>query len=425
MVQYRRIEIPYGEEQISFSVPEENLKGVYIPHKVAPVADVAAEIIRALSNPVASPSLTELARGSKHVVIVADDMTRPTPTDIILPEVLDAINAAGVADDAIQLLIALGTHRKMTAKEIEVKYGSVVPRRIQVVNHDAFDPEVLVQMGTTQGGIPVMLNRMVVGADLVLGIGSIVPHHIPGFSGGAKIIQPGICGMQTTGEVHLLSVRSCDLSMLGILENEVRHEMEAIAERAGLHAILNTVLDAEGRVVKAVFGDPRAAFREGVEQSRRVYGVSVKNKTDIVIAGSHPCDIEFWQAHKCLYAAECCVREGGTIIIVTPCPEGVAVTHPEMVQFAGRSLGEIDAMVRSGEIKDVVAGALAMAWANTRRRARICLVSSGISDKDAKAVSFTPFATVDEALEDALARHGQQALVCVLPYAPDTLPLIN
>ena len=425
MARLIRVEMPYGEETVSFSVPEANLKGIYTPHQILPVADAAAEIRRALSNPVSATTLTELAQGAKRIVIVADDITRPTPTDIILPEILNAISAAGVPDDAVQLLIALGTHRNMTAQEIDTKYGSAVTSRIQVINHDAFDPKALVRMGTTQAGIPVMLNRLVVGAHLVLGIGTIVPHHIPGFSGGAKIIQPGICGMQTTGEVHLLSVRSCDLSMLGIVENTVRHEMEAIAERAGLRAILNTVLDADGRVVKAVFGDPRAAFREGVELSRSVYGVGVANKTDIVVAGSHPCDIEFWQAHKCLYAAEYCVNDGGTIIVVTPCPEGFAVMHPEMVQFAGRSLEEIDAMVRSGVIKDSVAGALAMAWANTRRRAKICLVSGGISDDDAKAVKFTPFATVDKALEDAFVRHGQEASVCVLPYAPDTLPLLS
>ena len=425
MARLIRVEMPYGEETVSFSVPEANLKGIYTPPHILPVADAAAEIRRSLSNPVAATTLTELARGAKRIVIVADDITRPTPTDIILPEILNAISAAGVPDDAVQVLIALGTHRNMTAQEIDTKYGSAVTSRIQVINHDAFDPKALVRMGTTQAGIPVMLNRLVVGADLVLGIGTIVPHHIPGFSGGAKIIQPGICGVQTTGEVHLLSVRSGDLSMLGILENTVRHEMEAIAESADLRAILNTVLDADGRVVKAVFGDPRAAFREGVELSRRVYGVSIANKTDIVVTGSHPCDIEFWQAHKCLYAAERCVNDGGTIIVVTPCPEGFAVMHPEMVQFAGLSLEEIDAMVRSGVIKDSVAGALAMAWANTRRRARICLVSSGISDDDAKAVKFTPFATVDKALEYAFVRHGQEASVCVLPYAPDTLPLLS
>ena len=234
MVQNKRIEMPYGEGKISFSVPEANLKGIYSPHQISPAADTVAEVKRALSNPIATATLTEMARGAKRIVIVADDITRPTPTDIILPEVLDAISAAGVNDNTVQLLIALGTHRGMTAGEIEYKYGSVVASRIQVINHDAFDPDMMVQMGTTQAGIPVMVNRLVVGADLVLGIGSIVPHHIPGFSGGAKIIQPGICGVQTTGEVHLLSVRSCDLSMLGVLENTVRHEMElhAVGSRA-------------------------------------------------------------------------------------------------------------------------------------------------------------------------------------------------
>ena len=201
------VEMPYGEETISFSVPEANLTGIYTPHQISPVTDAAAEIRRALSNPVASTTLTELARGVKHIVIVADDITRPTPTEVILPEILKAINAAGVPDDAVQLLIALGTHRSMTAREIDIKYGSTVTSRIQVINHDAFNPELMVRMGTTQAGIPVMLNRLVADADLVLGIGTIVPHHIPGFSGGAKIIQPGICGVQTTGEVHLLSVR--------------------------------------------------------------------------------------------------------------------------------------------------------------------------------------------------------------------------
>ena len=125
MVQYKRVEIPYGEKTVSFSVPKTIFKGIYSPHQVTPVADVAKEIRQALSNPIGTTTLTELARGAKRIVIVADDNTRPTPADIILPEVLDAINAAGVDDAAVQLLIALGTHRKMTAQEIEIKYGRV------------------------------------------------------------------------------------------------------------------------------------------------------------------------------------------------------------------------------------------------------------------------------------------------------------
>jgi nickel-dependent lactate racemase len=359
------------------------------------------------------------------VLIVADDVTRPTPTDIILPIVLDELNAVGICDDSMQLLIALGTHRAMTSNEVEFKYGKEVVKRIEIINHNAFDEESLIQMGSTKAGIPVMLNHLVKEADLILGIGTIVPHHIPGFSGGAKIIQPGICGERTTGEVHLLSVRSSEMSMLGILENQVRHEMETIAERAGLSVILNTILDADGILVGAVYGDPKEAFRQGVELSRSVYGVQVAEKTDIVVAGSHPCDIEFWQAHKTLYAAEQCVRQNGIIIVVTPCPEGVAVTHPEMVQFAGQTMDEIEAKINSGHIGDLTAAALGMAWANTRRHAQIYLVSEGISDAEARMLSFVPFSTINDALESAFLTLGENASVSVLPYAPDTLPLLN
>jgi nickel-dependent lactate racemase len=417
------IDMPYGDEVIRFDVPSANLMGVYAPHDVPPAEDVVAEVRRALAEPIGGPSLIDLARGARRVVLVADDNTRPTPTHIIVPEMLNALNEAGVPDDAVQVLIALGTHRPMTPEEIEVKFGAEVIRRVRVVNHDAFDPTVLVDLGVTPGGVSVQVNRAVMEADLVLGVGSIVPHHIPGYSGGAKIIQPGVCGEATTGQVHLLSVRQG--SLLGVLENSVRLEMEAIADRAGLRAILNTVLDRHGRVVGAVYGEPRAAFRHGVTLSQQVYGVEMPALADIVIAGSHPCDIEFWQAHKTLYAAERCVKENGTIIIVTPCPEGVSVMHGEMVEFTARPVAEIDAAVRNGEIADLTAGALAIAIAGARQRAPVSIVSDGICEADAQGLGFTPYCSVDEALGDALARHGAGARIAVLPYAPDTLPIVS
>lgn len=415
--------IPYGESTLSFRVPSANLMGSFWPQPMAPVPDVAAEIRRALSQPIGGPPLADLVRGVRNLVLVADDGTRPTPTDVILPLLLDALNAAGVPDVAIHLVIALGTHRPMTAEEILAKFGREVVSRIRISNHEPFNPQALANVGTTPGGVPVAINRTVLEADLVIGIGSIVPHHIPGFSGGAKIIQPGVCGDRTTGEVHLLSVRH-RVSLMGVVENRVRQEMEAIAERAGLRAILNTVLNAEGEVVGAVYGDPRAAFRQGVALSRRVYGVEVPALADIVVAGSHPCDSEFWQAHKTLYAAELCVKQGGTIIIVTPCPEGVAATHPGVLEFGGKAWDEIEAGIASGAIEDLTAAALTLAWANARERADVSLVSGGISDDEAHALSFAPFATIDEALADAFRRHGEQATVTVLPFAPDTLPIL-
>ncbi|MFO7916775.1 MAG: nickel-dependent lactate racemase [Anaerolineae bacterium] len=422
MRQTTQIEIPYGEGMLQCTAPAANIKGVHVPHEVAPVRDEGAGIQRALAHPIGTPPLQEMARGAERVVIVADDNTRLTPTHVIVPLLLNALNDAGVPDGAVDILIALGTHRQMTEEEIEQKFGRETTGRVSVVNHDCDDQDALVDLGTTPGGVSVQVNRRVLEADLVLGVGSIVPHHIPGFSGGAKIIQPGVCGARTTGQVHLLSVRR-PTSLLGRVENEVRREMEAIAERAGLRAILNTILDREGRLVRAVYGAPRAAFRRGVEASRRVYGVHVPETTDIVIASSHPCDIEFWQAHKTLYPAQRCVREGGTIIVATPCPEGLSVTHPEIADCAGREMDAIDAAIPSGEIEDLTAGALALAWASVRRHADICLVSEGIDDEVAQKVGFHPYPSVQEALDAALARHGHAATISVLPYAPDTLPL--
>jgi nickel-dependent lactate racemase len=418
------IDLPFGKAHLGFDLPTANLLGSFAPHHAATVADVPAEIARALAHPIGAPRLEELARGAKRVVIVADDNTRPTPAQVIIPPLLAALNAAGVPDAHIEIIIALGTHRPMNPAEIALKFGAEVVCRVAVLNHEAFDPTALVDLGVTPGGVSVQVNRRVMEADLVLGIGSIVPHHIPGYSGGAKIIQPGVCGERTTGAVHLLSVRR-ERSLLGEVENQVREEMEAIATQAGLRAILNTVTDNEGGVVGAVYGDPRAAFRAGVALSRQVYGVRVPRQADIVVASSYPCDIEFWQAHKTLYPAERCVRAGGTIIIATPCPEGVAVTHPEMLGFAGWPGDKIDAALRDGSITDTTAGALALAWANARRHARVAIVSEGITPAEARALSFHPFASIPAALEDAFARHGRAATVSILPSAPDTLPLLD
>jgi len=419
-----RCQIPYGDGSVSFSVPSANLMGVYAPHDVAPLPDLDAALSEALSDPTGGPSLEDMVRSARSVLLVVDDNTRPTPTDRLLPPLLDRINAAGIADEAIELLIALGTHRPMTREECGKKYGPEVMGRIQVRNHDAFCPEQLVNLGITPGGVHVTVNRAVMAADCVIGVGSIVPHHIPGYSGGAKIIQPGVCGERTTGEVHLLSTRH-EQSLLGELENVVRHEMEAIADQAGLNAILNTVLDAAGEVVGLVFGEPRQAFRRGAALSKGLYGVELPALADIVVAGSHPCDLEFWQAHKTLYAGTRCLRPGGTLIVVTPCPEGLSVTHPDIVDFAGDTPEAIASGIASGAIHDLTAGALALAWANVGRQAKVSLVSGGIDDDTARAIGFSPFPDAQTALDAALAEQAASARVAVLPFAPDTLPLVR
>ena len=153
----------------------------------------------------------------------------------------------------------------MTEDEIREKFGDETLRRVPVVNHPYKDPDALVDLGTTKNGGRIRINRAVVEADFKMGIGSIVPHHIPGFAGGAKIIQPGVSGEETTAYTHLLSVRA-PRSYLGVLENPVREELDAMARKVGMNTILNTVLNRHGQVVQAFFGDVAEAFRAGVAQ---------------------------------------------------------------------------------------------------------------------------------------------------------------
>jgi nickel-dependent lactate racemase len=201
--------------------------------------------------------------------------------------------------------------------------------------------------------------------------------------------------------------------------------MEFIAERAGLKAIFNVVLNPDAQVVRAFYGDPRAAHRAGVGASCELYGVPLAAQADIVIAGSHPCDIEFWQAHKSLYPADRAAKAGGTIVVVTPCDEGVAVTHADILELTRCSAHDLRLKVEAGELHDEVAAALAIAWAQVKERENVFLVSRGIDAETARRLGFTPFDDVQAACDEALARHGRDARVVVLTHAPDMLPIVK
>jgi nickel-dependent lactate racemase len=422
----REIALPYGDQVVTARLPASNLMAVLSPNPVTAREDPAAEVARALESPIGAPPLNQAARGTRgtrRAVIIADDLTRQTPVRLILPFLLDELNLAGLDDEQISVLIALGTHRPMRQSEIETRFGPEVMSRIPVLNNPWWDPAQLANLGATPNGTPIQVSRLALEANFVIGLGSILPHHVSGFSAGAKIVQPGISGAVTTGATHYFSTRT-RRSYLGLVDNPVRAEMEAIADRVGLRAVFNVVLDGAGRLVRAFYGDPRLAFRAGVDLAREVYGVALPGQADIVVAGSHPCDIEFWQAHKSLYPADLSVREGGTVIVVTPCPEGVSVTHQDMLNFTALDVEEIEARIEAGEINDVVSGGLALAWAKMRQRAHISLVSDGISGAETRALGFTPFASLDDALAEALGRHGPEARVTVLTHAPEMLPIL-
>lgn len=414
--------IPFGGMPLSFDVPDRNLAEILSPRPSTPLADLEGAIDSALDSPIGQEPLERWVQPGDRVIIVSDDNTRLTPADRIIPPLLERLNAAGVPDERIGCIMALGTHRYMTEDEMAAKVGQDVFRRIRVFNHDWRNPDALVDLGVSSHGTPLLVNRAVAEAEVVIGLGAIVPHHIPGFSGSSKIIQPGVCGALTTAETHLLSCSGGD-SFLGVADNLVRRDMDDMADRVGLSTIFNVVMDSQGGVVGVFFGAMRSAFTAGVELARDIYGVAYHETPDIVLANSYPCDLDFWQSHKSQYPAQRMVRPGGTIIVCTPAPEGVSPVHTDLLDYTAWSSREIKAAYRDGGIKNGVAAALATAWAMVREKASVITYSPGIPAADKARLGHTHADSVEAAVAEALRLQGPEARLTVLTHAPDMLPV--
>ena len=418
----KRITIPFEGKPLAFRVSEDNLAEVLSPHRTTPIEDLEGAVTAVLAKPLGQQPLQEWIKPMDRILILSDDNTRLTPADRLLPPLLKTINEAGVPNEGISIIMALGTHRPMTEQEMVEKVGPEIFRHIKVFNHDWKNKDQLVDMGSSKNGTPLHVNRAVLDADVVIGLGAIVPHHIPGFSGSSKIVQPGICGAVTTAETHLLSTRVED-SLLGLEGSPVRQDMDDMADRVGMRTILNVVLNSDGLVVGIFFGEMRTVFARGVEVAKAVYGVPYHETPDIVIANSCPCDIDFWQSHKSLYPAMRMVKNSGTIIVVTPSPEGVSRVHTDLLNFSSRSSVEIERAYRRREIKSGVATALAVAWAKVREKNSVIMVSPGISAEEKAKLGFTHAQDIENALKEAFRRHGSHARVSVLTHAPDMLPV--
>jgi len=407
--------LPYGKVNLSFSLPDVDVYEIE-PNAVNPLPNVKEEIMQSLR------SLDMIVRAGRKIAIVADDITRPTPTKEILPQLLDYLNEKGVRDDDITLLVALGTHRPMTQQELVDKYGEAM-NRVEVIQPDFRDPEKLVKVGVMPNGSPIEVNKEIERVDIAIGVGMIVPHHVSGFSGGSKIILPGISGEKTVGEMHLLSAR-LRRSFLGVEKNQVRDLMDIVAERAKLRGLINVVVDGTGNVTWIGAGTVSEVFREGVREARKVYEVKTPSNLDLVIASSYPADIEFWQAHKSLYPADMVLREGGTLILLTPCPEGVARTHPEVLELARLTPEEIDRRVRSGLVSDPVGAANSMVWSKIRSRIKVVLVSEGISEQEARSLGFEWYGSLQEAIDREINKF-EKPRVGVMRNAPELLPNVK
>ncbi|MFA4965608.1 MAG: nickel-dependent lactate racemase [Thermoleophilia bacterium] len=424
------VTIPYGASSLSAEVPGDRIVFRGELEELPEIEDFEATLVARLVAPTGTPPLSELAAGRRRVLVLVEDSTRHTPVARILPVLFDHLNAAGVSDDQIEILGAPGTHRVMTDAEVREKVGDEAVRRVRISQHDCRLPESMVDMEPVHAGdveIPVRVNKKLLEADLIIGLGNILPHCGAGFSGGAKILQPGVCGFATTSATHVAATLLPEIP-LGDVDSPVRAGMEEVARRAGLSFIINVVRDPRGRILAIVAGDFVAAHRCGVEVSRRAWGVAVLEPADIAIVSSFPADIDWWQAEKGLIAASFAVKEGGVIVFAAPCPEGLEHNHPLLREWLKLSYAEGCAKVAATDPADVssdlIASDLGVDNAKIREKATILAISDGLSDTDIELLGYRRVpdlqAAVDAALE--LAPGGTIGL---LPYGGDCLPVLG
>ena len=407
------IEIPPSHPVDIYAVPANDGAGVN-PETI---------VTESLAAPIGMPRLSEVVKTDSRVLIVVDDMSRPTPVHDILPPLLDELTRGGAQDSNIRFLVALGTHRRMTGNEIAAKVGSDVAARFPVLNHEWNNPASLHDYGSLDG-THVVLNCAMRESDIVIGIGSIAPHPAAGFSGGGKIIAPGVATEEAVGEFHWQSVHFAQKDVLGVRDNPMRERIDRIARLAGLTFIVNVVLDSRGRIVRCFSGDMVKAHREGSLCAGALYRVMVSSPQEaaIFIIDTHPLDQDLWQGVKAMCALECIAPDGAVIIVVTPCPEGVSRQHPGVLAFGYGGLASTSRLVQQGRLDKVTAHNIVQGG-RLVGRTEAFMVSPGITDEDIRRLGFTPYASAQAAFVEAARRKGKSARVIILGMGGEICPV--
>jgi len=412
--------LPYGRTAQLVVLPPTATITVLEPAEEPATSPPEELIATALAEPIGSLPLVDCIRGAGRMVVVISDRTRPCPSAQMLPPLLDTLNAAGVPDDRITVLCALGCHRRQTDRERRALVSQAVWQRVKVVDSN---PEDTCLLGVTTAGTPIEIDHRLLDADAVIVLGNVEYHYFAGYTGGLKGIVPGCASLRTISANHSLMTRPGAVAA-SLQSNPVRMDLEEAARSVNVPFILNAVLDGEHRIASVVAGDPITAHRAAcrVLDARNKARLSAPAPVVIASAGGYPKDIDLYQAQKALDNAVRALVPGGTLVLVAACEDGLG--HPI---FARWMLEESDPTARIQRLENgfVLGGHKAVAVSRAMLHAgQIALVSSLPAD-EVKRMGFVPYLTAQAAVNAALACHGSSATIVVMPHAAETLPILN
>jgi len=416
---FTTVQLPYGNRYLTFELPTSNLLGVLYPKFGSETRDEDQLVREALKHPINAPRLCDLAHRGQSVAIIISDLTRPCPSPRLLPHILNELGSAGIKDEDILIVVALGIHRRMSKDELVSAVGPRITDRIRVVNHDPADT---VRQGFTSAGTPVEIFRPLTEVDLKICIGNVEFHYFVGFSGGYKAILPGCASQATITANHAMMFHP--QATTGRIEgNPVRSDLEEGAAMLGVDFILNVVLDPNHRIVEAVAGDAIAAHRRGCEWIKQYGMIPIPKRADIVLAsvGGYPNDINLYQAHKGLDNARYFAREGGVIALVAECREGFGNSIFESWMMEGVSPKKLIARIQQ---EFVIGGHKAAALASILESTKVYLLSN-LSPEVVRRCGMVPIMSPGEMIETVLREFGSGANMLVLPQACSIQPIIS
>jgi lactate racemase len=422
-----RIQLDYGRTGLSVELPDDRLVGPLAIRPAAPLPDPAAAIADAIDHPIGSRPLAELARGRRNACILICDVTRPVPNALILPPLLRTLEREGIRRQDILILIATGLHRPNEGDELVELVGPEIAKNYRIENHHGKELAEHDFLGVTPNGVPVHLDSRYVRADLKITTGLIEPHLMAGYSGGRKVICPGIAALETVKIWHGPRFLEHPKADCGIVAgNPVHEENTRIALMAGCDFIVNVALDGQRRVTWAGAGDMIKAWEAGVRFVEQVVKAPVREAVDVVVTScaGYPLDTTWYQAVKGLTGALPIVKQGGTIVLAASLTEGlgspefqqVMAENPDIREFKKRILGSDYFVMDQWQLEEL---------AKVVERCRVKVVTKGLSDETLRRCYVEPAASVEQAVADSLAEYGPAARVAVIPKGPYVLPYVS
>ena len=419
-----RVDLAYGKNGLTVDLPDDRTT-VIEPTFLPALADPRGALIAALRNPIDRPPLRRLVKRDQTVAISVCDITRPAPSATVLPVVLGEL--AHVPRDQVTILVATGTHRGNSDEELEEMLGRDVVRDYRVVNHDAFDRASLAEVGVTSAGVPVVLNRVWTGSDVRIGTGFVEPHLFAGFSGGPKMVAPGLAGIDTVMHLHSAEMLGHPRAVWGVTEGNPVHD--AIREAAGMAApdfSVDVTINRDRGITTVYAGELFTVHRAACQAAKRVAMRPVDRRFDVVVTtnSGYPLDLNLYQSVKGMSAAAQVVSEGGSIICAAECSDGLP-DHGEFRQL----LAMRDTPQELLEMVNEPGFSRHDQWqvqlqAQIQVRARVLLKSGYLTDEQVRSAHLEPVDDVERATADCLDGYGPDAEVCVLPEGPQTIPYV-